>query len=575
MRDRSRGERVPTWVTLADAVTLGLLVLAAVVFLTGGWRSRVADVRVSVQSGWRILIWAAVVTAARHAARRKPSLAGRLHTAIASAARVSAPHIERARRAAAGALPPVLALGRTLARPLHELQSLGPGLAGGLAIARQSWPAVAGATLLVLARSFVFTWYDQAAFNSDHAIVGLMAKHLAEGRAFPLFFYGQSYMLGVEAWLAAPIFLVAGPSVLGLQLPLVALNVLVAWILIVLLRREVGLGATTAFAASIVFVLAPPATALALVEANGGSVEPFLYVLLLWILRKRPALFGLTLGLGFLHREFTIYGLVAIVVLRLAERPPLSRESIRQAAVAAGWFIAFWGFVQLLKPWSSPFGPESGLASGSLAGTNVQEMLTRVCWAPGAIRPRFLALWYRHMDVLFGTGPHSLGFLGVQSRLAGQGYPGLGLTMRIVLVAVFARLAVHAVRARGHLEQVGFAAYLFLVGACSVASLLAPGLRGDQRALPSVQPAGPAPGRGVRRGVLQARTRARLEGGGARRRGAVGRGVGLLPQPAPPGVPPAHAPQLRAPGGRSARGGWCSARNGRLLGCIPSDLPGR
>ena len=35
-------------------------------------------------------------------------------------------------------------------------------------------------------------------FDADQAIVGLMAKHISEGRAFPVFFYGQSYLLGAR-----------------------------------------------------------------------------------------------------------------------------------------------------------------------------------------------------------------------------------------------------------------------------------------------------------------------------------------------------------------------------------------
>ncbi|MBU4429254.1 MAG: hypothetical protein KKE37_07875, partial [Verrucomicrobia bacterium] len=30
--------------------------------------------------------------------------------------------------------------------------------------------------------------------NSDYGIVALMAKHIVEGRDFPVFFYGQAYM---------------------------------------------------------------------------------------------------------------------------------------------------------------------------------------------------------------------------------------------------------------------------------------------------------------------------------------------------------------------------------------------
>ncbi len=44
----------------------------------------------------------------------------------------------------------------------------------------------------VLLRGAVFVWWEQASFDSDQAVTGLMAKHLSEGLAFPLFFYGQN-----------------------------------------------------------------------------------------------------------------------------------------------------------------------------------------------------------------------------------------------------------------------------------------------------------------------------------------------------------------------------------------------
>src|SRR5919106_3525803 len=88
--------------------------------------------------------------------------------------------------------------------------------------------AVAVVVLLVLARSLVFVFWEQSYFDSDQAIVGLMAKHLVEGRAFPVFYYGQNYMLGVDAYLAAPFFLLAGPSVITLKLPLLLINIGVA-----------------------------------------------------------------------------------------------------------------------------------------------------------------------------------------------------------------------------------------------------------------------------------------------------------------------------------------------------------
>src|SRR5262245_30352405 len=53
---------------------------------------------------------------------------------------------------------------------------------------------------LVVARSAIFVFWDQSYFDSDQAVFGLMGKHLSEGRALPIFMYGQNYILAVEAW---------------------------------------------------------------------------------------------------------------------------------------------------------------------------------------------------------------------------------------------------------------------------------------------------------------------------------------------------------------------------------------
>src|SRR5690242_21147027 len=94
---------------------------------------------------------------------------------------------------------------------------------------------------IVVFRSAVFVFAAQAHFDSDQAVTGLMAKHLSELRAFPVFWYGQKYMLGVEAWLAAPLMKVIGPTVAALKLPLLAINVAVAWLLFLGFVRDTGL----------------------------------------------------------------------------------------------------------------------------------------------------------------------------------------------------------------------------------------------------------------------------------------------------------------------------------------------
>jgi len=54
----------------------------------------------------------------------------------------------------------------------------------------ETWFFTTLAVLLVLVRSAVFIFRGYVDFNSDQAIVGLMAKHLSEFRPVPLSFYG-------------------------------------------------------------------------------------------------------------------------------------------------------------------------------------------------------------------------------------------------------------------------------------------------------------------------------------------------------------------------------------------------
>jgi hypothetical protein len=103
--------------------------------------------------------------------------------------------------------------------------------------------------------------------------------------------------------------------VLALKLPLLALNVGTALLLVRMLERETGLRPALAALAASFFVVAPPGTSAQLMSALGVSVEPFLYVLLIWVLRERPIWRGVVLGLGFLHREFTAYGFAALLII--------------------------------------------------------------------------------------------------------------------------------------------------------------------------------------------------------------------------------------------------------------------
>ena len=133
-----------------------------------------------------------------------------------------------------------------------------------------------------------------------------------------MFLYGQTYMLGVEAWLAAPLFALFGASATALKLPLLADErrdrVAAA------ARRSSATwacGRCGAALAALPFVLpvGRPVGA-CFVDSSGGSLEPYpLRAAALGHARPPAAAAALVFGIGFLNREFTLYGLAALACL--------------------------------------------------------------------------------------------------------------------------------------------------------------------------------------------------------------------------------------------------------------------
>lgn len=57
--------------------------------------------------------------------------------------------------------------------------------------------------------------------NSDEGTIGIMARHIAYRGEWPIFFYGQNYMGGLEAYIGAVLFRLFGASLFSLRLGLV------------------------------------------------------------------------------------------------------------------------------------------------------------------------------------------------------------------------------------------------------------------------------------------------------------------------------------------------------------------
>jgi hypothetical protein len=80
---------------------------------------------------------------------------------------------------------------------------------------------------------FATLWFaillaSQTHVHSDEAIIGLMGKHILEGRYFPFYMYGQAYNAGAagEAYLAAIAFAFFGVGIIPLKSCIVLLSLL-------------------------------------------------------------------------------------------------------------------------------------------------------------------------------------------------------------------------------------------------------------------------------------------------------------------------------------------------------------
>jgi hypothetical protein len=325
------------------------------------------------------------------------------------------------------------------------------------------WPflvALTAATAVIIVRSVVWMFFEQSGFDSDQAVVGLMAKHLAEGRAFPLFFYGQHYMLAVEAWLAAPVFALFGASVATLKFPLLCLNVAVAGLLLWILIRKAGLTPLQALLVSIFFLIPPPLVSARLVESQGSNIEPLLYVLILWLLRARPVAFGLFAGFAFLHREFAIYAIVAILLLDMVAGRAFTRERMRDYAMSWGMFSFVALIVSLLKTRADLLGPGTA-GTLNLGGLDAQVSSWGglICWAPATLGVNLRWLRDENLALLFNYREDMLGPLDWPRTPAGHPW------MAIVLVLMLTVACGSIVLGRKHItREIGeFGTYLVAV----------------------------------------------------------------------------------------------------------------
>lgn len=336
---------------------------------------------------------------------------------------------------------------------------------------REWWISAGAIVLIVLLRSAFFLVWPLSQFDSDQAITGLMAKHLSELRAFPVFYYGQNYMLAVEAWLTAPVFLVAGVSPTTLRLPLVAVNVAIALMLMRLLVRDVGLRPAVAAVPVLFFALPAPGTTAHLLVTNGGNVEPLAYILLLWMTRDAPRWGGFIFAVGFLQREFALYGLLALLVLEACRGMLFTREGLVRRGIMLRTAAITWLTVHWLKSLSSAAGPGTSMVDIYQPHDNLAELVSRVCLDLRTIPTGIWRLITIHWPVLFGAVRQPVLSFGVDTTAA-QGMPGGSFLLAAVLLVPVMVIARRWIAERQWHREHDVCAYLVLTALLSCAGYI-------------------------------------------------------------------------------------------------------
>ena len=191
-----------------------------------------------------------------------------------------------------------------------------------------------GLFVVLAATRFAILFRSQTHVHSDEAIIGLMGKHILEGRHFPFYMYGQPYNGGAawEAYLAAVAFALFGVGVVPLKGCIVILSLLCLF-----LFYRMGCAVydrRTAVFATIAFALAPsllkwhfqvrgyswyflsiPVLTLLFASIESASVPK----------RRTLLLFGLASGLSIWCLELTIPVVAALwLLLSLRRRISLS-----------------------------------------------------------------------------------------------------------------------------------------------------------------------------------------------------------------------------------------------------------
>ncbi len=188
----------------------------------------------------------------------------------------------------------------------------------------------------VLVRIFLAI-HTNPVIAGDEAVTGMQAENILRGQ-HPVYYYGQSYMGSLEAYIIALFFAIAGPSVLVLRVAMTAISLVLVWLTWSFGNALADEARLTARARTLFVVLATLVSALpplydAVLELRsfGGYLEAM--IIMLWLLCSALRLtqclrayasnreliwrwlgIGFLLGLGIWIDPLIMYAVAAIII---------------------------------------------------------------------------------------------------------------------------------------------------------------------------------------------------------------------------------------------------------------------
>jgi hypothetical protein len=154
-------------------------------------------------------------------------------------------------------------------------------------------------------------WNGWPPTNSDEGVMGLMALHILKRGEWPIYFYGQSYLGTIDAYLGAFFFRFFGPSLFALRLGLIVLYI---GFLLVLYRLACLLYSKGIALVSVFFLCLGSSNTLAW-QLFEGYPEPLLFGALPLLLASWLALsFHPNMSLKEQRIRSTAYGWLGVVI---------------------------------------------------------------------------------------------------------------------------------------------------------------------------------------------------------------------------------------------------------------------